>query len=83
MVPTALSPGAFVLLLLTVVLVLATVLTAFIVKLALSCSPACSDTDEEALECEPHSLDRNADERKPYARRLNANDTQLIDANDY
>jgi len=83
MVPAALSPGAFVLLLLSVVLLLVTVLTAFIVKLALSCSPVCSDTDDEALECESHSLEGNVEERKPNSRRSNVNDTQLIDANDY
>lgn len=83
MVPTALSSGAFVLLLLSVVIVLITVLTAFIVKLALSCSPVCSDTDDEALVCESHSLDGNAEQRKSNSRRSNVNDTQLIDASDY
>ncbi|CAI6358284.1 unnamed protein product [Macrosiphum euphorbiae] len=80
MVPAALAPGAFVLLLLSVVLVLVTLLTAFIVKLALSCSPVCSETDDEALECELHS---NVEERKPNSRRSNANDTQMIDVNNY
>jgi hypothetical protein len=70
MVLTALSPGAFTLLLLTVILVLATALTAIVVKLALTCcSPTCSDTDDEALECEYHSLDRDVEERKPDSRR--------------
>ncbi|KAL4126834.1 hypothetical protein QTP88_011042 [Uroleucon formosanum] len=79
MVPTALSPGSFVLLLLSVVIVLVTVLTAFIIKLALTCSPVCNDTDDEALECDPHSLDGNVAERKPNSRRSNANDTRLIE----
>ncbi|KAL5236869.1 hypothetical protein ACI65C_004279 [Semiaphis heraclei] len=82
-VPIALPSGAYVLLLLFVVLVLATLLTAFIVKLAVSCSPVCSDTDDEVLEFESHSSVLNDDARKPNSRRLNANDTQPIDANDY
>jgi len=69
MVLTALSPGSFTLLLLTVILVLASALIVSTVKLPLICSPTCSDTDDEAIECEYRSLDGDAKQRRPNSSR--------------